>query len=143
MKAIARYDPFDEIRKLQKEFDDIFSLFERPVPREWGTAVPAVDVVDEGDSIKVIADLPGVDKKDIHVKVDNNVLEISAERKTATEDKKKDYYYCERSYTSFKRVFRLPEEINPEDAEAEYKDGVLEIRLKKKKQDTKKEIDVK
>ena len=125
--------------------DELFSSWfeKRLEPKEWGTAVPAIDVVDEGNAIKVVADMPGVDKKDISVKVDRDTIEISAERKEAKEDKKKDYYYCERSYSSYKRVFRLPEEIDPESADAEYKNGVLYITLKKKDKGRRKEIKIK
>jgi HSP20 family protein len=138
------YDPFKEMRKLQKEMDEVFaSFFERGrTGREltaWGLRAPLSDIEDKGDSLLVTAELPDMDKEDIKITVDKDSLSISAERKGATEEKKKDYYYCERSYSGYRRVFHLPEEVDPEQVDAEYKKGVLRITLKKAKKGEKEE----
>ena len=131
----AKYDPFDEMRRMQKEMDEMFaSFFERGSNRsimEWGPRVPLADVEDSGDSIKVTAELPGLDKEDININVSKDSVEVSAERKDTKEEKEKNYYHCERSYSSYKRVFRLPQDVDPESVEAEYRDGVLRIEMKK------------
>ncbi|MBN1170090.1 Hsp20/alpha crystallin family protein [Candidatus Micrarchaeota archaeon] len=131
----TKYDPFDEMRRMQKEMDEMFaSFFERGGERsiiEWGPRIPLADVEDNGDSIKVTAELPGLDKDDIKISISKDSAEISAERKDIKEDKKRDYYHCERSYSSYKRVFRLPHDIDPDAVDAEYSNGILKIEMKK------------
>ena len=145
----AKYDPFGDMRKLQKEMDDMFAAFfergrEGHSLMEWGTRVPLSDIEDLGDSLKVTVEMPGLEKEDIKISVDKDSVEISAERKASQEEKKKNYYHCERSYSSFRRMFGLPEEVNPDDVDAEYKDGVLRITLKKAgKKEEKKEVKIK
>jgi HSP20 family protein len=145
----AKYDPFGDMRKLQKEMDDMFAAFfergrEGHALMEWGTRVPLSDIEDLGDSLKVTVEMPGLEKDDIKISVDKDSVEISAERKATQEEKKKNYYHCERSYSSFRRVFGLPEEVNPDDVDAEYKDGVLMVTLKKAgKKEEKKEVKIK
>lgn len=145
----AKYDPFGDMRKLQKEMDDMFdAFFERGrgghALMEWGTRVPLSDIEDLGDSLKVTVEMPGLEKDDIKISVDKDSVEISAERKATQEEKEKNYYHCERSYSSFRRMFGLPEEVNPDDVDAEYKDGVLMVTLKKAgKKEEKKEVKIK
>lgn len=145
----AKYDPFGDMRKLQKEMDDMFATFferghEGHALMEWGPRVPLADIEDLGDSLKVSVEMPGLEKEDIKISVDKDSVEISAERKTTQEEKKKNYYHCERSYSSFRRMFGLPEEVNPDDVDAEYKDGLLRVTLKKAgKKEEKKEVKIK
>ncbi len=136
MAVPARYDAFEEMKRLQKEMDELFAaFFERGrtgrALMEWGPRAPLADIEDLGDSLRVTAELPGLEKEDIKIKVDKSSIEISAEMKEAQERKKKDYYYCERSYSSYRRSFQLPEEVDPEGVDAEYKKGVLTVTLKK------------
>jgi len=145
----AKRSHWDEMRRLQKEMDDMFEAFFSggPLGRQisgWGLRAPLSDIEDKGDKLLVTAELPGMDKEDIKINVDKDSITISAERKGKSEEKEKDYYYCERSYSGFRRSFALPSEIDPEDVEAEYKDGVLRVSMKKvSKEGTKKEVKVK
>lgn len=130
------YDPFEDMRRLQKEMDDMFaSFFERSHGgreiMEWGFRAPLSDIEDKGDSIVVRAELPGMKKEDVKIEVDKDSVSIRAERKAATEEKKKNYYYCERSYSGYRRSFALPVEIDPDSVDAEYKDGILSVSMKK------------
>ncbi len=143
----AKYDPFDEMRRMQKEMDEMFaSFFDRGTDRsivEWGPRIPLADVEDTGKAIKVTAELPGLNKEDIKIQVGKDSIEISAERKDTKEEKEKNFYHCERSYSSYKRVFRLPQEVDPEKVDAEYSDGVLTVTMEKINQsDEKKEVKI-
>ncbi|MBN2124412.1 MAG: Hsp20/alpha crystallin family protein [Deltaproteobacteria bacterium] len=108
------------------------------LPAEWlsdesgiGTWSPAVDVVDQEDRILIKAELPGVDKKDIHVELKNNVLTLEGERREEKETKEERYYRKERFFGSFRRSFAVPEGLDPEAVKAEYKDGVLSVEIPK------------
>jgi HSP20 family protein len=93
---------------------------------------PAVDIEEDEKAITIKADLPDVEKKDIHVKVENGTLTISGERKREKEEKKKNYHRIERSYGSYMRSFALPESIDRDKIAAECKNGVLTLTLPKR-----------
>src|SRR6185369_1963658 len=97
-----------------------------------GTAAgmsPAVDVYDEGGSIVVKAELPGLSRKDIEVKLIDNTLEITGEKKSEEKIDRRDYLKVERSYGKFSRTLRLPEGLDAELVTAGFNDGVLEIKI--------------
>lgn len=99
---------------------------------DLGTTVgmsPTVDVFEDGGSIVVKADLPGLTRKDIEVKLIENTLEISGEKKTEEKIDRRDYLKVERSYGKFSRTLRLPEGLDGEHVTANFKDGVLEIKI--------------
>ncbi|MBD3210196.1 Hsp20 family protein [Candidatus Micrarchaeota archaeon] len=150
MALPAVYDPFDEMKRLQREMDEMFSSFFERGRRgrelmEWGFRAPLSDIEDRGDSLELTAELPGMKKDDIKVEVSGDTVSVSAERKDAKEEKEKDYYYCERAYSGYRRVFGLPEAVDPEQVDAEYKDGVLKVKMKKvkKPEEKKKEVEIK
>ncbi len=98
---------------------------------EREAALPILDVIDKGDKLIVKAEVPGVDKKDIEVKVTDDVLTIKGESKKETEVKEENYYRSERSFGSFSRVVQLPAAVKADMVKANLKDGVLEIDLPK------------
>jgi len=103
-----------------------------------------VDVNEHGDEVMVVADLPGVEKQDINIRLLNpRSLEISTERKNETEGEEKGYYVRERTYGSMTRIVPLPAEVEEKDADANFKNGVLEIRLKKMKETKENKIEIK
>jgi len=93
--------------------------------------IPKIDMVDNGDSFTISADMPGVDKKDIKLKVTQNSVSISATRSQERETSTKNYYSHERSSTGYFRTVSLPEEIKSETAKAKYENGTLRIDVKK------------
>lgn len=114
--------------------DNLFKgFFEAPLGLSLfkGYKEPALDVYEKGSQLIVKAELPGMDKKDINISVDNDVLTISGTRKIERELKKENYYHVERSYGSISRSIRLPEGVKEQDIKASYKDGVLTITLQK------------
>lgn len=139
-KDIARVEPrilspFEEIEKLFEEaWKRPFSLFGSLMPRlktETEVIAPAVDIYEEGDDLVLKAELPGLNKDDIEVKVTDDYITISGEKKKEEKVEEKNYYRYERSYGSFSRTFRLPVEIQTDKAKAKFENGVLEIRIPK------------
>jgi HSP20 family protein len=137
MKKRRIYDPFDQLRLMQREMDDLFENFFEHRPgramEKWGVVAPKSDIVDKGDSFELKADLPGMDKEDIKIEVGQDNVTISAERKGEKEEKKKNYYYHERTYSGYRRTFALPAEVDPNKVQAEFKNGVLSLNMKKVK----------
>ena len=109
------------------------------------TAAPAVDIAESDKAYEVTAELPGMDEKNIEVKVANGNLTIKGEKQEEKEEKKKDYYLHERHFGSFERCFQVPEGVDAEKIEASFKKGVLTVTLPKKPEAQKpeKKIDVK
>jgi len=91
-------------------------------------------VIDEGDKIRIKADMPGVDKQNIKVKVEKNNVIISAEKEHEEEKKEENYYYKERSSRHYYRSIPLPTEVDSKNTKATFKNGTLEIVLKKKEE---------
>ncbi len=138
--TLVRWEPMRELVTLQDRINRMFNdtLF-RPFPGEedgqsFGTWAPSVDILEDGDSLVVKAELPEMDLKDIDVKVVDNLLTIKGERKMEREDKREDYHKIERSYGGFSRSFTLPSSIDQEKIKATYDRGVLKVVLPKKEE---------
>jgi HSP20 family protein len=135
---LARWDPFRDLEELRKEFDRFFSraplsLWGEELGSDKGMAFLPVDIKEESDAIVIKADLPGVKKEDIDVRVDGNLLTIKAEKKFEEKEEEKDRYHrVERYYGVFQRSFTLPDRVNPEKLTARYEDGVLTLTLPKR-----------
>jgi len=125
-------------------FDEFFDMMESP-RRNWfdgGIWSPAVDLVDKKDKLVANVELPGVDKKDVKLSIDNNNLTIQGEMKKDEETKKEDYYYRERAFGSYSRTILLPTEIDKDKISAKFKNGILEIIMPKKPEVKPKEITI-
>ena len=149
MANLVPWDPFREIRDVGRMFDRMFgkNLSERrPVldMLERGVWAPTLDVYDKKDRLVAKAELPGMDKKDIKISVEGDVLSIKGETKKDEEVNEKDYYCCERAYGSFYRSVSLPVAVEKDKIKASYKNGILTIDLPKTKeaQEKKKEIEI-
>jgi len=147
--------PFESLRH---EIDSLFEDFDRgfwasPFRRMrsplWGKEstwqVPTVDVVDTEKSFKISAELPGLDEKDVEVKLVNGNLTIKGKKEEEKEEKEKDYYLHERRFGSFERSFPVPDEVDADKIEASFKKGVLTVTLPKNPEAVKpeKKIEVK
>ncbi|MBD3347186.1 MAG: Hsp20 family protein [Chitinivibrionales bacterium] len=126
-------------------FDDLFENSFGWSNREISNNVyPSVDIEEHEDHYALKADLPGLNKKDIAIRVENGTLTLSGEKKHESKKKEKDTYsYYERSFGRFERSFALPDNVDAEHIDAHYKDGVLEVDLKKKPESKPKAIEVK
>ena len=138
--ALVRWDPVREIDSLQGEMNRLFSsFFDTPTTTRGpgnGTAtvrrwIPAMDLIETGEHFVLKADLPGMDEGDVNIEVENNVLTVSGERKTAHEEKHEGYYRLERATGAFSRSLTLPEGIDAESVTATFHNGVLEVRVPK------------
>ena len=137
-------DPWRALTNLQNEMDRIFSSWfgrELPALREEGVA-PSVDISEDKDNIYVEADLPGLEQKDISVRMNDNALVISGKKEETREEKKKNYYRSERYQGSFYRALSLPSSVDTSKIKAKYRNGVLKITLPKKEEEKEKEIDI-
>jgi len=143
-----RHDPFYALAGgLQRDFDRIFDDFFHgsnltPFNQNWGSFNPNIDVTETDKNYQVSAELPGLDKNDINVSLDHNNLTISGEKKTEKEDKSQNYYRTERSYGSFQRCISLPDNIQADNIDANFKNGILQITIPKQPRPAKK-IEVK
>ncbi|MEJ7554401.1 MAG: Hsp20/alpha crystallin family protein [Aquificaceae bacterium] len=129
-RGLMVWNPFAEIERIRREFD---RLLEELVPREEGERVfaPVVDVYETDQELVVKAELPGVKKENVEVSIRDNALYIRGEKKEEREEKTEAYHRVERVYGRFERVLPLPTDVKVESAKAEFKDGVLEIRIPK------------
>lgn len=137
MNRIVRYDPFQELRRFMWSgfpvMDDDFSA---------PTTLLSVDAYEEGDEVIVKADLPGVRSEDIDVKVTADSVTIKAERKEESEVNNRDYIRKERHYGSVARTLGLPTAVLPDQAEAQFIDGSLTLKIKKQTVNQPKEVHV-
>ncbi|MCC7241114.1 MAG: Hsp20/alpha crystallin family protein [Acidobacteria bacterium] len=129
--AITRFDPFRDLAVLQDRmsriFGDAYTAREEGVLSNW---VPAVDIFEnEKKELVIKAELPDVNRDDVSVTVENNTLTLSGERKVDTEVKKEHYHRIERAYGSFSRSFSLPATVDSGKVAADFKNGVLTVRL--------------
>jgi HSP20 family protein len=108
-------------------------------------AVPAIDVTETEKSYEITAELPGMEEKNIDVKLANGILTIRGEKQDEKEEKKKDYYLRERSFGSFERSFQVPDNVDTNKIDASFKKGVLTVMLPKsaEAQRAEKKIEVK
>lgn len=132
-------NPFNAFRQeMDKLMESFFGGFDlRPFGRKPEVFTPRIDVVDTDKEIRVSAELPGLDEKDIDVSLTKESLTIKGEKKEEKEEKEekgKDYYRSERSYGSFTRTIPLPLEVDAEKVSASFKKGVLTVTLPKTKQ---------
>lgn len=119
-------------RLFDRFFNDGWDLPALPrFSREWSTWTPSLDVSDGDKEITIRAEIPGVDPKDLEITVTGDLLTISGQKKETSERRDKDVYHSECRYGSFRRSIPLPAPVEAEDVTAEYKNGVLSIRLKK------------
>lgn len=107
-----------------------------------GEISPSVDIFEDGNDLVLKAELPGIKKEDLNVTISENRITIAGEKKQEEKVEKKDFHWTERTYGSFTRNFRLPENVNGDAAKASFKEGMLEIRVPKTKETKKKKITV-
>lgn len=143
MPVITRWDPFRDIAALQNRMNRLFE--EQYGGREeltTGAFVPPVDIYEDEHSIQLKLEVPGIDEKDLDIKVENNVLTVSGERKLEKEEKEENFHRIERRYGSFYRAFTLPTTVDTENIGAQYNAGILKLELKKKPEAQPKQIKV-
>jgi HSP20 family protein len=136
-----QWQPFEQFRReMDRLFDDFSSgfwrgsLFDMTPFRRTEAAfrtMPAVDVAETDKAYEITAELPGLEEKNIEVKLANGVLSIKGEKQEDKEEKQRDYYRRERSFGSFERSFQVPEGIDTDKIAASFKNGILSVTLPK------------
>ena len=145
MTVLTRWDPFREFTTLQDRMNRLFhdSFGEgREEALTTTTFAPAVDVYEDEHNVTLKIEVPGIDEKDIDVRIENHTLTVHGERKFEKEEKEENYRRVERQYGSFTRSFTLPNTVDTEGVTANYDKGVLKIKLAKKAEAKPKQIKV-
>jgi HSP20 family protein len=146
MTVIARWDPFREFSTLQDRMNRLFRESYGPEGRDESLTTsqfaPPVDVYEDEHNVVLKVEVPGIDEKDIDVRVENNVLTVHGERKVEKEEKEENFRRIERQYGSFIRTFTLPSTVDAERIQADYDKGILKIVLPKKAEAKPKSIKV-
>ncbi|MBF0385157.1 MAG: Hsp20/alpha crystallin family protein [Candidatus Omnitrophica bacterium] len=140
-------DPFQEVETLQKEMNRLFYFSPVKSPEGDGQLLenyfkPAVDIYDNQNEIVVKADIPGLNKEEINVSVDDNILSIQGDKKYDKEVKRESFYRFERCYGKFIRSIELPKNVDSQKIAANYQNGVLEVKLPIKEEAQPKQIKV-
>ena len=131
--AIVRWDPWRDLLSMHDRVNRMLA----DAPARWGSDedfgawAPPVDIFEKGDSLVIRAEMPGVDRNDIDVRIENGVLMLKGERKHEEDVQERNAYRMERSYGSFTRSFGLPTTVDASKISAHLKDGVLELMLPK------------
>jgi HSP20 family protein len=144
--APAEHDwmSFDSLRReVDRLFDDFWPFgwrlpsrrasFELDIPKALGnwSVNPAFDLVEKDKEYEITAELPGIDEKNVEIKLSNHLLTIKGEKSESKEEKQKDYYLSERRFGSFQRSFQVPDGVDGDKIEATFAKGLLTVRLPK------------
>jgi len=145
--AITRWDPFRDLGILQERMNRVFEDaavrgWKNDEPSATTSWSPAVDIYETDSEIMVQAELPGVDRKDIALQLENNVLTLKGDRRFEKETNQENYHRIERSYGAFCRAFTIPTIVDEDKIRADYRDGILKIALPKKEQVKAKQIKI-
>lgn len=137
--------------KHRRDIPDVFNEMENMIRKMWygfpfhgltedidATWSPRLDVSENDKEIEITADLPGLEKQDIDVSIEDDLLTIKGERKQEKEEKGKQYHSIERRFGAFYRSLRLPAEVKTDKINASFKDGVLKVKIPKVKSSKKK-----
>lgn len=134
--TLTRWDPFHDLVRIQERMNRLFEdSMRRPGPENEGLATgtwsPSVDIYETPEHIVLLADLPGVERSDIEIRVENNTLTLRGERRMTKDVQQESYHRVERAYGVFSRSFSLPATVDQDNIKAEHKNGILEVHLPK------------
>jgi HSP20 family protein len=138
--------PFQSLRRLSTALDEAFNTWPFGQEGEGGAITsswyPACDVFEDQDSVKILAELPGVKPEDVKLSLENNVLTIRGEKKQQAEEQTERVHRYERSYGAFERSFALPSTVDPEKISASFQNGILTVTVPKAERARPREIPV-
>ncbi len=133
--TLVKFNPFKELELLSERMKNLFEDLPAVFSFDFNTSFyPRVDISEDENNVYVTAEIPGVDKKDVKLTLQDNILTIEGEKKSEVKDEKKNYYRIERTYGSFCRSFALPAEVDPDKIKAKFENGMLMIEAAKKEQ---------
>lgn len=143
--SMVRFDPFRDLAELQDRvhqlFNELSPVREDDLVRQ-GTWRPPVDIYEDGGELVLNVELPGMRREDIDVSIENRTLTIRGERTLNGEVKKENFHRIERAYGSFRRSFSLPDSVDPAKISAEYRNGVLSVKLPMREEARPRTIDI-
>src|SRR5882762_7447736 len=145
--SVVRYDPFRDLRNLQQEVNRLFTgnlataLDDEGIAR--GSWSPNVDIYENKEQIVLEAELPGMNREDFDLSVENNVITLRGERRFEKKEETDNYHRVERAYGSFTRSFTMPNSVSAEGATADYRNGVLRVVLPKREETKARRIEIK
>jgi len=141
--TIARWDPYRDVVALQNRVNSLFrDMNGENDPLAAASFVPAVDIYEDSQKVMLKLEVPGIEQKDLDVRVENHTLTVKGERKFEAEEKEQNFHRIERRYGSFYRAFTLPNTVDTENVAASYNAGVLKLELKKKPEAQPKQIQI-
>jgi HSP20 family protein len=144
--AIIRWDPFRDIvtlrEKMNRLFEDAVTARGEEKDMISSTWTPSIDIYETENELVLTAELPGVKEDNIEIKIEDNTLSLSGERKFEKETKEENYHRIERSYGSFYRSFTIPKHVDQEKIKAEHDNGVLRISMPKSPETKAKKVKV-
>ena len=134
--AIIRWDPFRDLITIREKMNRLFeeAVTSRGEEKDMMSSswTPSVDIYETENELVLSAEIPGIDEKDIEIKLEDNTMTLKGERKFEKETKEENYHRIERAYGSFFRSFTLPPYIDQEKIRAEHHNGILKISMPKK-----------
>ncbi|MGC2324772.1 MAG: Hsp20/alpha crystallin family protein [Terriglobales bacterium] len=144
MTVLTRWDPFRELNVLQERMNRLFQDYAPRGEQELtaGSFAPPVDIYEDEQNVTLKVEVPGLDPKDVDVRVENNTLTIRGERKFEKDEKEENFHRVERHYGAFVRSFTLPNTVDTDNVKADYENGVLKIQLAKRAEAKPKQIKV-
>ena len=144
MTVLTRWDPFRELNVLQDRMNRLYQDYAPRGEQELtaGNFTPPVDIYEDEQSVTLKVEVPGLDPKDVDVRVENNTLTIRGERKFEKDEKEENFHRVERRYGAFVRSFTLPNTVDTDNVKADYENGVLKIQLAKRAEAKPKQIKV-
>ena len=141
--TITRWYPFGEVAALQNRVNSLFRDLNEGQDTVAATGfVPAVDIYEDAQKVVLKLEIPGIDQKDLDIRVENQTLTVKGERKFEAEENEQNFHRIERRYGSFFRAFTLPSTVDPEKVQASYNAGVLKLELAKKPEAQPKQIKI-
>src|SRR5579864_1352116 len=146
MTVLTRWEPFREFATLQDRMNRLFRESYNDAGQDESLTTsrfaPAVDVYEDEHQVTLKIEVPGIDEKDIDVRIENNTLTVQGERKIEKDEKEENFRRTERHYGSFTRTFTLPSSVDLAQVRADYDKGVLKISFAKKAESKPKQIKV-
>lgn len=128
------FTPFVDLqREIDRMFDEAFEDF--GIRRSTGNGfIPTVNVYETDDTVNIEMEIPGIEKDALDIDLSDGVLTVKGEKKDEREDKSRNYHLVERTFGSFSRSFRIPDNLDQDKAKAKYENGILKIELPKKEE---------
>jgi len=144
-KDLANYDPLGRFFDIREDFDNVMRDFLRGFggPVSSREVFPVADVKEDEDKYTVTVEVPGIDQKNLKIKMKDSSLLVEGEKKEESKEEGESYLRVERSYGNFRRVFNFDSQLDSEKVNAEFKDGILTVTLPKTEKEKPKEIDIK